>query len=461
MISAFVGILAMTQVPSDSKVSAQAADKVRTGAKAAPAGRTQVVSFCNAAPITINDNSGAATPNPSSINVAGLTGVVSSVRVTLNGFSHTFAADVSALVVGPTGKSLMLWSQGGGDNTTPAVNANVTLDDTATQYIPDITAITTGSYRPANYTGADGAYNPFTAPAPTATTAAPFADRLATFRGTNPNGTWNLFLADAFAGDVGNVSGGWCVDITTAGGAVTQLAQNFTGSIAAGDTTQVDRLVRDGFTVQATDPKVCPGTFAGNDPNNPVHQTLFYDKYTFTNNNTVTVPVAVTTTTSCGGNVFVSAYSGPYSTADYCANYLADSGLSPSTSGQGPAFSMNVNAGQTITLVVNQVTAGTLCSAYSVLVEGDLRAPLAAGVSVTGHVYGIDGVPLNNATVTLTNQFGQTRKVTTNASGTYQLDDVEAGQTYTLTATYRRFQFGTKVIQVSDSIADADFNVDQ
>jgi len=454
-IAALVGIAALTQGPANADVKAQGLSKARQGATAeAPA--TQLVSFCNSTPITITDNTGSATPHPSSIAVSGLTGVVSSVRVTLNGFSHTYPADVSALVVGPTGKSLMLWSQAGGDNTTPAVNANVTLDDAATQYIPDIAAITTGTYRPANYTGADGAYNPFLTPAPQATTTAPFADRLATFRGTNPNGTWNLFMSDSFSGDTGNVAAGWCVDITTAGGAVTEVAQNFQGSLAAGDLVQSGRLVRDGFVVQATDTKICPG------PNAPsAGSSLFYDTYTFTNNNTVAVPVAVTTTSACGGNIFTSAYTAAYNPADFCANYLADAGFSPSTSGQGPAFSMNVNSGQTITLVVNQTTAGTPCSAYSVLVEGDIRAPLAAGVSVTGHVFGIDNVPLNKATVTLTNQFGQTRRALTNASGAYVFDDVEAGQTYTLTATYRRFPFGTKILQISDSIADADFNVQE
>ena len=53
----------------------------------------------NPAAITINDAANA-TPYPSTINVSGVTAnVVTKVQVRLNGFGHTFPADVDVLLV--------------------------------------------------------------------------------------------------------------------------------------------------------------------------------------------------------------------------------------------------------------------------------------------------------------------------------------------------------------------------
>ena len=51
-----------------------------------------------------------ADPYPSSITVAGMTGTVTDVRVVLNGLEHTFASDISVLLVSPTGESLIIMS---------------------------------------------------------------------------------------------------------------------------------------------------------------------------------------------------------------------------------------------------------------------------------------------------------------------------------------------------------------
>ena len=36
---------------------------------------------------------------------------------------------------------------------------------------------------------------------------------LSIFDGTDPNGTWNLWVRDEFGGDSGTMSGGWCLNI--------------------------------------------------------------------------------------------------------------------------------------------------------------------------------------------------------------------------------------------------------
>lgn len=179
---------------------------IRIGAVA-----TTVTTFSNAGSITIPAvGTGAATgapsaPYPSSISVSGITGTVTKVTARLNGFSHTFPSDVDVLMVGPAGQRLLLMSDVGGG--TDAVNATLTFDDTA----PAIGAtVVSGTFRPTNI----GTGDQFPAPAP----AGPYPDPqlLSVFNGVNPNGTWNLFVVDDVATDIGSIAGGWSITITTA-----------------------------------------------------------------------------------------------------------------------------------------------------------------------------------------------------------------------------------------------------
>ncbi|WP_353957823.1 hypothetical protein [Peribacillus sp. NJ4] len=72
--------------------------------------------FPNPTPIIINgDTQGPAAPYPSFINVAGLTGTIAEVTVTLNNMSHTFPADLDILLVGPQGQNVLLMSDAGGE----------------------------------------------------------------------------------------------------------------------------------------------------------------------------------------------------------------------------------------------------------------------------------------------------------------------------------------------------------
>jgi subtilisin-like proprotein convertase family protein len=161
--------------------------------------------FSNPASITI-PNSGAATPYPSNITVSGIAGTVSKVTVTLTNMNHTFPDDVDVLLVGPTGKQIILMSDAGGS--LDLVNTTVTFDDAGPSSLPDSTQITSGTYRPTNF----GTGDVFPAPAPTGTLSTVLAD----FAGTNPNGTWRLFVNDDAGGDLGNVAGGWTLNFQTA-----------------------------------------------------------------------------------------------------------------------------------------------------------------------------------------------------------------------------------------------------
>jgi subtilisin-like proprotein convertase family protein len=342
--------------------------------------------FCNSDPITINDGGSPsspqainteATPYPSTIDVSGLSGFISSLTVSINGFSHSFASDVSVLLVGPTGQKMILFAQA--SDGSPVSNASLAFSDDATAYLPIDAAIVTGIYKPTNRTGNNEAGEvDFPAPAPSSTPDSPYAATLAAFQGSDPNGIWSLYVVDNASGDSGEISGGWCLTINTSDNPTTCKSTLLQGSLGKGDATQVDRLTRDIIPSECVGTaKTCPGAFGGSD-------TLLYDSYTLTNQNNVPACVTVTTTSGCGDNILASAYLTSYTPpppgSNLCTSYLADAGVSPNASnGVGNAFSFTVPAGATFVLVVNEI-ADTGCEDYSLLVEGNI-CPAAQGGS--------------------------------------------------------------------------------
>lgn len=149
---------------------------------------------------------GNAAPYPSSAAVSGLSGTITDVNVTITGFTHSWARDVDVLLVGPAGQSVVLISDCGGG---VPVNANVTLDDAAASFLPAST-ISTGTYKPTNLSDSEGG-DTFSLPAP----GSGYGTALSVFNGTDPNGTWSLFVVDDLSGDGGSISGGFSLAITT------------------------------------------------------------------------------------------------------------------------------------------------------------------------------------------------------------------------------------------------------
>lgn len=159
-------------------------------------------------PITINDN-GIATPYPTGIVIFGVNpAIVTRVEVSLNGFSHTFPDDVDIVLVGPQGQRAVLMSDAGGGSAVS--NLNLTFAPTATSAIPDSNGLTTGIFRAGNYEAAVA--DNFPAPGPGLLSEAS-AD-LGVFNGTNPNGSWRLYIVDDAGADVGSISGGWSLTLT-------------------------------------------------------------------------------------------------------------------------------------------------------------------------------------------------------------------------------------------------------
>jgi subtilisin-like proprotein convertase family protein len=150
-----------------------------------------------------------ATSYPSSVTVAGANNGITDVNVLLKGYNHGSPDDVDALLVGPGGQRVMLMSDVGG--VTDAVGLNLTLDDQAATVLPDGGPLVAGTFQPTNIGTGD------TMPAPVAASPGTASTSLSLFNGTNPNGTWQLFVSDD-AGNTfgGSFSAGWALQISTA-----------------------------------------------------------------------------------------------------------------------------------------------------------------------------------------------------------------------------------------------------
>ncbi len=192
---------------SDSGTSGQTCTFTVTVTGTCPDGQ-----ICNNTSITINTGSPptAATPYPSDIAVSGLAGVVGKVTVTLANFSHDFPDDVDILLVGPGGQEATIMSDVGGNNAiSSGAPITLTLDDAAASSLPDSTMLSSGTFKPTNIQPG-GVGDTFPSPAPTPSGAS----ALSVFNGTDPNGTWSLYVVDDGAASAGLISGGWCLNIT-------------------------------------------------------------------------------------------------------------------------------------------------------------------------------------------------------------------------------------------------------
>ena len=210
-------------------VRTSVAAAVTLGGLVATSAPARAAVFCNTAAVA-GATSGASTPYPSNIFVAGMTGTVTDVNVRLLSFTTQpdvggfhWAEDTDVLVAGPTGANVVVMSDAGGDNnnSSGAVSgANLTLDDQAANSLPADSLLTSGTFRPTDDdddTSEAAPVDAFPAPAPAPSGSA----ALTAFNATNPNGTWRLFVADDTTQAANHFNGGWCIDILTAGGGTT------------------------------------------------------------------------------------------------------------------------------------------------------------------------------------------------------------------------------------------------
>jgi len=156
---------------------------------------------------------GTATPYGSPISV--LTPAFSrvmGVRVILHHVTHPNVRQMNVVLQGPQGQYTTLAHFGTDGatygNTIPASDMTLTFSDNAPAY-PFYPWPGTGVFRPGNS-------DPWNQSLPVPAPAGPYPDSLAIFDGTNPNGTWKLFVTDAFGAAGGTIAGGWTIEIDSA-----------------------------------------------------------------------------------------------------------------------------------------------------------------------------------------------------------------------------------------------------
>jgi len=183
--------------------------------------------------------------------------------------------------------------------------------------------------------------------------------------------SFNVFGCDPSGGQAPPVASGDALTATcvAGGGSPTPTPTGtpsgcvVSGSIDTGDPTQTDRLFRSGV------PQTCPptttcATFGDGLPHH-------YDEYTFTNTTGSTQCVTVDTDTACTGTnfIFIASYLGSFDPANICTNWIGDSGSSPDIGVPAP-FQFDLDDGQTVVIVVSEVTPDAGCAGYTVTVSG-------------------------------------------------------------------------------------------
>jgi hypothetical protein len=84
-------------------------------------------------------------------------------------------------------------------------------------------------------------------------------------------------------------------------------------------------------------------------------------------------------------------------------------------------------------------------------------APTAAGVTISGSVYGREGRTVPGASVTLRDDSGIIWTARTNSFGQFTFSDVRAGQSYVAQVISKQSGYSPRVINVTDNVAGIDF----
>jgi subtilisin-like proprotein convertase family protein len=128
------------------------------------------------------------------------------VTVTFAKLTHTWPADIDALLESPSLQNALLMANAGGGYALHGVT--LAFDADASAYLPQAAQIVSGACKPTAYFPIAS----FLAPAP----SAPYATNLSSLYGGNPNGDWSLFIIDDAAINSGVITNGWSLNVITA-----------------------------------------------------------------------------------------------------------------------------------------------------------------------------------------------------------------------------------------------------
>jgi subtilisin-like proprotein convertase family protein len=193
-------------------------------------------------------SSGNASPYPSAIAVSGVSGNISNLKVTITNLSHTYPSDIDMVLFGPTGAHSIIFTDAIGSST--GITGRTYTFQTGATALPLSGYPASGTYGVVN----GGSYSGSGTPSTVTNTG------LGTFNGTNPNGTWSLYVFDDVDGDSGNI-GSWSLEITTAS-AVTYAwsPATYLNSTTTANPTAVGVLETTEYTVTVTGVGGCTAT---------------------------------------------------------------------------------------------------------------------------------------------------------------------------------------------------------
>lgn len=355
--------------------------------------------FCNNGGVTIPDPGGADV-YPVNIAVSGLVGTITKVTTQINGLTAPRPANLDFLLVGPTSAAFQIMSDTG-DNVTPVTNINLTLDDAAASALPNGTALTGGTFRPADHDTLGTDTYPAPAPAsfgrPETTGTATFAS---TYNGTNPNGTWSIYAVDDGVGGGPSTVSGLCLNFTLAKLNTTTTLTTSQNPINQGNTVT--------FTATVTSSQTPSGS------------VQFFDGATSLGIVALNGAGVATFTT----NALTTG------THNISAQYL---GANVGAGGGG----FNASTSNTIAQVVN--------------------IPTASNAFVEGRVLSASGSGVARAIVRMVDSNGNVRTTTTTVFGYYRFEDVQTGETYVMTVSAKGRSFPSRIVNVNDDIGELNF----
>ena len=457
--------------------------------------------FANNGGITV-PNSSTANPYPSRIIVTGMGGTLTKVTLSINGLTTPTPDDLDLMLVGPGGQKFLFMGDAGGANALS--NVNITLDDAAASQLPDATAITSGTWRPASYTGFDN----FPAPAPAGpyNPAAPDgAGTFALLNGINPNGTWSLYAVEDSGDGVNTTMSGWSLTFTLAPAATTTTVTSSANPSVFGQpvtftaTVSTAGLGTPSGNVQFFDgatPLGGPIALNGSGQAQVTTSTLSVGNHTITANYAGDVPNGFNASSGslAGGQVVnkantttvVGSSQNPSSTNQTVTFTATVSAQAPSVAtvgangtvtffrnGSPVCSNVALNAASQAACSLTFTIAGNynITAAYSGTANFNTSSnnasplvqqvigPTAAAATVTGRVLAADGRGIARARILMTDANGVERTAITNQFGYYRFVDVRSGETYlfTVTAKNRAFAQSSVVVTVNDNVADLDF----
>ena len=175
--------------------------------------------FTSTGTITISNGVAASTPYPSPIYVgtngaASLPGVIQKVTISLHSLTCQTPEDLSLMLVAPSGNAYEFMSFAGG--TSSVIGVTLTFDDNAGSLLSQSGLLFSGTYKPTSYFCESGSTNKYPSPAPQVFNSAQpcgTTTLASEFNSLNPNGTWQLFLANRLLGSAGTL-GSWSLNFT-------------------------------------------------------------------------------------------------------------------------------------------------------------------------------------------------------------------------------------------------------